>query len=120
VDEKTGAFKPMAETLHIRQAMTDKECGIFRLKTGRFVLKWMPHVCYMSHPGEATWNPEWTQNRNAARPPRGDPRGGAHHREPQRNGHELLRNWRSGVPAAPPSIGRPPSTNRFSHLEADW
>lgn len=106
VDEKSGSLKPMAEKLYIRESLKEKECGIFRLADGRFVLKWLPHVCYMSHPGEATWNPEWTQNRNAARPSRG--------------AAVAPRNWRAlATPAAPPSIGRP-STNRFSHLEADW
>ncbi len=113
VDEKTGAFKPMADTLLIREAMTAKECGIFR-QNGRFVLKWMPHVCYMSHPGEATWNPEWTKNRNAARPPRGAP--AAPRADPRSSGVAVF-DWRaSAVPATAPSIGRPP-TNRFAHLD---
>ncbi len=121
VDEKTGQFKEMADALHIRQAMTDKECGIFRVK-GKFVLKWMPHVCYMSHPGEATWNPEWTQNRNAARPPRSDPRGGgAPQRAPVHNGKELLRNWRGAVPTQAPAPPAPKSSNnRFAHLDSSW
>ena len=134
IDAKTGNLKPMAETLGIRHALSVKECGIFRLKNSQYVLKWMPHVCYMSHPGEATWNPEWTNNRNAARPPRSDPRGadprradprGADPRgsDPRRhNGTENARNWRGadqrgGAPAAP--IGRPP-TNRFAGLESAW
>ena len=116
VDEKTGRFKDMADRLGIRHAMNEKECGIFRVK-GKYVLKWMPHVCYMSHPGEATWNPEWTQNRNAARPPRSDPR------TPQQNGRDLLRNWRGSEPQPQPQP-QPPihkqSNNRFANLESGW
>ena len=105
VDVKSGALKPMAESLYIRDALAAKECGIFRLTDGRFVLKWLPHVCYMSHPGEATWSPEWMKNRNAGRG------GGA------RAAPAAPRNWR--VPAAPAPT-KPP-TNRFASLhEADW
>ena len=111
VDEKSGRLLPMAESLYIPKSLKDGECAIFR-KDDHYVLKWLPHVCYMSHPGEATWNPEWALNRNAARPPRGAPaapRGGGY-----------ARDWRaSAVPASAPA-GRPP-TNRFANLqEAAW
>ena len=132
VDEKTGRFKDMADRLGIRHAMNEKECGIFRVK-GMYVLKWMPHVCYMSHPGEATWNPEWTQNRKAGvvsrGPPRGadprgaDPRGSNQHGADQRrNGNELLRNWRGSnqqQPQPQPHINKP-TNNRFANLESGW
>ena len=119
VDEKTGRFLPMADTLHIRQAMTDKECGIFRTN-GKYVLKWMPHVCYMSHPGEATWNPKWKDNRLAdreTRPPRADPRG-SDPRGSDPRGNGISRDWRASVAlaAAPPTVSRPP-TNRFANLD---
>ncbi len=128
VDEQTGQFKPMADKLYIRQAMTDKECGVFRVN-GKFVLKWMPHVCYMSHPGEATWNPEWKTNRLAgrdSRPRRDDgPRGprrddtqshGRHH-----DGKELLHNWRGDKSTTTPTqpVSHPP-TNRFANLDSSW
>ena len=116
VDEKTGRFLPMAETLGIRNAMAQKECGIFR-KDGKYVLKWMPHVCYMSHPGEATWNPEWTQNRNAARAPRGAPVAAPRGADPRGGGRGNGFDWRaSAVPAAAPPVNKPP-TNRFANLD---
>ena len=126
VDEKTGRFLPMADKLGIRHAMTDKECGIFR-KDGKYVLKWMPHVCYMSHPGEATWNPEWTKNRNANRetrqPPRVDPRG-SDPRGSDPRGPAPFREFRS-LGSGPPRRDAPlpvqkPSNNRFANLDSSW
>lgn len=123
VDEKTGRFLPMADQLHIRQAMTDKECGIFR-KDGKYVLKWMPHVCYMSHPGEPTWNPKWKDNRLAdreVRPSRADPRGGGGATVPRRD-DTSVRNWRGGAVAVPsqPLPSPKSSNNRFAHLDSSW
>ena len=144
VDEKTGRFKEMAEKLGIRHAMNDKECGIFRLKDGKYVLKWMPHVCYMSHPGESTWNPEWTQNRKAGVVSRGSNHSGPNQHgpnpresNPRNNGNELIRNWRGSnqngsnqngsnhrgsnqQQAQPHQQTNKPSNNRFANLESAW
>lgn len=117
VDEKTGRFLPMAETLGIRQAMTAKECGIFR-KDNKYVLKWMPHVCYMSHPGEATWNPDWTKNRNAARPPRSDPRGPPRNDWRSSNQNDSRHHGNTTTRSASGTINKPP-TNRFANLNSD-
>lgn len=120
VDEKTGRFLPMAEKLGIRQAMNEKECGIFR-KESRYVLKWMPHVCYMSHPGEPTWNPEWTKNRNVARPPRTDPRLGSpgNWRNTNQNSSSY-RNFIQSTTLPSPQTTNQHSNNRFANLDTTW
>lgn len=127
IDEKTGQPKMMADKLGIRNALTAKECGIFRLKDGRHVLKWMPHVCYMSHPGDVTWIPEWNQNRNAGRDsrgPRSDTRSSNQHgSDTRRNGPDILRNWRGADPRGSNQQGPPPSqlsNNRFANLDSAW
>jgi hypothetical protein len=64
VDTASGALLPMAADLGVREALASKKARIaLNPKTGVHTLKWCPHVCYMSHPGEKSWMAEWNTDR---------------------------------------------------------
>jgi hypothetical protein len=59
----TGRFSARAESMGIPAAVKKGEAVVVRDRAMGYLLRWTPHTCWMSHPGDATWCAEWQQNR---------------------------------------------------------
>jgi hypothetical protein len=60
-----GQLTKMAEDYGIPRALKSGEARIGKNQSGVLAVIWAPHGCWMTHPGEAAWNPKWVLNRNA-------------------------------------------------------
>jgi hypothetical protein len=59
----TGRFSARAEAMGIPAAVKKGEAVVVRDRVQGYLLRWTPHTCWMSHPGDATWCAEWLENR---------------------------------------------------------
>jgi hypothetical protein len=60
-----GQLTKMAEDYGIPRALKNGDARIGKNQCGVLAVIWTPHGCWMTHPGEAAWNPKWVLNRNA-------------------------------------------------------
>lgn len=110
-----GQLTQMAIDYAIPRALQNGEARIGKNQDGVMAVIWTPHGCWMTHPGEAAWNPKWVLNRNADPVPApAPPQRHSHNHQPHTRAQQVQRR-----PLEPQYKPTKKTQNRYAFGEDD-